>query len=143
MRYFILSLLSMAAMPSTAAAWEFTPGLPCLLTHGEQELDIELTHDPLAPLYTITLRRAQPWPDGQVFSIAFEGGVTISTNRQVISEGGRALTVSDRGFGNVIVGFATSARATARFGDVSETFSLNGAANPVRDFALCAPQPAV
>jgi len=110
MRYFILSLLSMAAMPSTAAAWEFTPGLPCLLTHGEQELDIELTHDPLAPLYTITLRRAQPWPDGQVFSIAFEGGVTISTNRQVISEGGRALTVSDRGFGNVIVGFATSAR---------------------------------
>ncbi|MEM9438222.1 MAG: hypothetical protein AAGA15_14385, partial [Pseudomonadota bacterium] len=96
MRFLVVLLLA-----SPAAAWEFTPGPPCLLTHAEQGIEVELTHDPSAPLFTITLRRAEPWPEGGVFSISFAGGATISTDRQTLSDGGRALTVADRGFGNV------------------------------------------
>ncbi|MEM9436072.1 MAG: hypothetical protein AAGA15_03455, partial [Pseudomonadota bacterium] len=88
-------------------------------------------------------RRAEPWPEGGVFSISFAGGATISTDRQTLSDGGRALTVADRGFGNVIAGLATSPFATARVGEVSEQFSLEGAAGPTDDYARCEPAAAV
>ncbi|MEL6913723.1 MAG: hypothetical protein AAFP13_04425 [Pseudomonadota bacterium] len=138
MRSFLLLLL--AAGP--AAAWDFTAGTPCTLTHAEPPLEVILTHDPAAPLYTITLRRSEPWPVGGIFSITFEGGITISTNRHVLSEAGRALTVADRGFGNVIDGMVTSPRAIARLEGVEERFSLTGAAEPARALEACQPAPA-
>lgn len=137
MRMILLPALLLAASP--AAAWEFTPGLPCILSQTDAPLEVTLTHDPSAPLYSITLRRAEPWPTGGIFSISFAGGQTITTNRQVLSEGGLALTVSDRGFGNVLGGMITSPFATARLGDIEEEFSLEGAAEPVLAFEACEP----
>ncbi|MEL7300519.1 MAG: hypothetical protein AAFM92_09075 [Pseudomonadota bacterium] len=134
-------LLLASALP--AAAWDFTAGAPCTLTHAEPPLEVVLTHDPATPLFTITLRRTEPWPVGGIFSITFEGGMTISTNRQILSEEGRALTVADRGFGNVIDGMAGAPGAIARLGDVEERFSLAGAAEPARALEACQPAPAV
>jgi hypothetical protein len=141
MRY-VLALICLA---SPAAAWEFTPGLPCLLTHEEQGLAIELTHDPRQPLFTITLTAPTPWPMGDVFSIRFIGaaGLTISTNRHVLSADGRALTVSDTGFGNVLAGLSLNATAEAQIGSETARFDLSGAADPVALFSICAAEPAV
>lgn len=125
--------------PLPAAAWEFTPGLPCLLTHVEQGVEVELTHDPTQPLFSITLRRSEPWPDAPVFTMSFENGPTISTPWHALSEGGRALSVADRGFGNVIAGLLGGGQAEAQLGDVTETISLSGADDPTRDYAACQP----
>lgn len=132
-----LPLLVLLATPATA--WEFTPGLPCLLTHAEPGLEVELTHDPTQPLFSITLRRGEPWPDAPVFSIAFENGPVISTPLHALTEDGRALSVADRGFGNVIAGLVAGGTAVAQVGDVTVPFSLSGAAEPTRDYAACVP----
>ncbi|MEM6727040.1 MAG: hypothetical protein AAF618_00945 [Pseudomonadota bacterium] len=134
MRSFLLCLLA-----SPAAAWDFTPGDICLLGDVQGGLSIELTHDPSQPLYSITLRRDTPWPEAPVFGIAFANGPTITTNRHVLSEGGQALTVTDRGFGNVIDGLAAGGTALALVGDDVEEFSLEGAAEPAEAFAACKP----
>ncbi|MCH2078377.1 MAG: hypothetical protein MK180_16130 [Rhodobacteraceae bacterium] len=134
MRWIILLILA-----GPAAAWEFTLGLPCVLTHAEPGLEVELTHDPTQPLYSITLRRDTPWPDAPVFSIAFANGPTISTPLHALSESGRAVSVADRGFGNVIAGLIAGGAAQARLGDVTATFSLDGAAGPTQDYATCQP----
>lgn len=126
-------------MTSPASAWEFRAGLPCLLTHEEPALTVELTHDPTQPLYSITLRRDEPWPDAPIFSIEFENGPVISTPLHALTEGGRALSVADRGFGNVIAGLIAGGTAVAQLGDVRVPFSLNGAADPARDYAACVP----
>lgn len=137
MRRIFFLLLPLLA--STASAWEFTPGLPCILTHEEDGLEVELTHDPTQPLYAITLRRETPWPEAPVFSIAFANGPIISTPLHALTEGGRALSVADRGFGNVIAGLIAGGAAQARLGDVSVTFSLDGAAEPTELYAACQP----
>ncbi|MEM8593174.1 MAG: hypothetical protein AAGF13_11680 [Pseudomonadota bacterium] len=135
-----LALLLLLASP--AAAWEFTPGATCVLEHEEAGLEVTLTHDPEQPLYSITLRRGEPWPEADVFSIAFSNGPTISTPLHAITEEGRALSVADRGFGNVIAGLIAGGTATAFLGEVAETFSLTGAAEPTRAYAECRPLPA-
>lgn len=135
----------MICLSAPAAAWEFTPGLPCLLTQETPNVAVELTHDPRKPLYSITLTRAVPWPEGDVFSITFDGParLTISTNRHVLSNGGRSLTVTDSGFSNVLVGIAHNFVGTARLGGAAEVFSLADAAEPTRAFAQCSVDPAV
>ena len=130
-------MLLFLATPATA--WDFTPGLPCLLTHEEPGLEVLLTHDPTQPLYSITLTRSEPWGAGDVFSIAFDNGPMISTNWQERSADGRALTVTDAGFGNVIAGIVAGGTATAILGDDSVSFSLAGAAEPTLDYARCEP----
>ncbi len=142
MRFFTL-LLILAGHP--AAAWDFTPGLPCRLTHDAAAAGVELTYDPTQPLYTITLRRPAPWPEADVFSLRFEGPapLTISTNRHVLSDGGRALTVTDTGFGNVLDGLQFNRTATALIGGEEVTVPLDGAADPVAAFRLCRVDPSV
>lgn len=139
MRY----LICLLAWTGPAAAWEFTPGLPCLLTHVEGGAEVELTHDPTQPLYSITIRTLALWPESAVFGIRFNGpaGLTITTDRHVISNDGRALTVTDRGFGNVLNGLQMNDSATALLGDTAVTFSLDGADVPVEKFRRCAPVP--
>jgi len=136
-------LLILAGQP--AAAWDFTPGLPCRLIHDAAAAQVELTYDPTQPLYTITLRRPAPWPDAPVFSLRFDGPapLTISTNRHVLSDGGRALTVTDTGFGNVLDGLQFNRTATALIGGEEITVSLDGAAEPVAAFRLCRVDPSV
>lgn len=99
-----------------------------------------LTWDPSrAEAYAIALSGADAWPDGAVFSMSFDGprGLTISTERHVISEGGATLTVTDRGFGNVLDGLEFNDRAIAILDGAQVSFSLAGAAGPVRDFRAC------
>ncbi|MEM9855542.1 MAG: hypothetical protein AAF841_14010 [Pseudomonadota bacterium] len=134
MRIFLFCLIA-----SPLHAWDFSPGAPCLLSDEQDGLKIELTHDPVAPLYSITLTRQVPWPQAPVFSIAFSQGPTISTNRHTLSGDGLSLTVEDRGFGNVIAGMVAGGSAQARLGNVTESFSLRDAAEPALDFNACAP----
>jgi hypothetical protein len=139
-----LALLALC-LAGPAHAWEFTPGLPCILSHDAPGARIVLTFDPTAPLYTVTVTGEAPWPGAPVFSMRFDGprGLTISTTRHVLSEDGRALTVTDTGFANVLDGLEFNDSATAFSGGVETRLSLDGAAEPVRLFRACAGSPSV
>ncbi|WP_300064024.1 hypothetical protein [uncultured Roseobacter sp.] len=126
-------------LATSAHAWEFTPGLPCRLTHETAEVAVELTHDPTQPLYSITLTRPAPWVPAPVFSMDFEGGATlgIATDRHQLNGDGTALTVTDRGFGNVLRGLAFNETAIATLGNQRVAIPLQGAAEPVEQFRRC------
>ncbi len=120
-------------------AWEFTPGLPCLLTAETEAAEITLTYDPTQPLYTLTIRQAAPFTGADVFAMRFDGpsGLTISTDRHTLSADGRALSVADTGFGNVLNGLQFNDTAWALLGDQAIAFPLETAAEPVAAFRLC------
>ncbi|NNV13074.1 hypothetical protein GTA62_17030 [Roseobacter sp. HKCCD9010] len=133
-----LAFLMLTALP--AQAWQAgVEGSLCTLTHSEPGLDIRLTYDPVLPEYTITLTLEQPWPDGPVFGIRFEGASpnTITTGNHQLSDDRRALTVTDRGFGNVLNGLAENETATAFTAPVGARFGLDGAAPEVAVFRAC------
>jgi hypothetical protein len=75
----------------------------------------------------------------------FDGprGNTITTDQHVISGGGATVTVTDRGFGNVLNGLEYNRIATALLGDRAVAVSLDGAAPAVREFRACAKGPNV
>lgn len=130
--------LACAALP--ARAWiAGVEGAVCTLDHEAEGVEVRLTHDPSLPLYTISIRRDAPWPEAPAFSIRFEGprGLTISTRRHVLDDGGRRLTVSDTGFGNVLDGLQFNARALAIAGETVVTLDLAGAAPEVALFRDC------
>jgi hypothetical protein len=135
-------VLLLVATP--AGAWEFTPVPVCTLSHAEPEASVTVTWDPsLSEPYAIAVTRAVPWPEGPVFAIRYDGTrtLTISTGRHIRSDGGTTLTVTDRGFGNVLDGLEFNATATAMSGDAETAFSLDGASGPVRDFRTCTQAP--
>jgi hypothetical protein len=135
---FALALSVLLAGP--AAAWEFSPAPVCTLSHESPEGAVTVTWDPgRAEAYAITVTRTGAWPDGPVFAIRFDGprAIAIQTDRHAISEDGSALTVTDRGFGNVLDGLEFNGRATAILGGAEVGFSLEGAAAPVRAFRAC------
>ena len=74
-----------------------------------------------------------------IFAIRFDGprGLTISTDRHVILDDGATLTVTDRGFGNVLNGLEFNDTATALLGDRAVAFALDGAGPAVRAFRAC------
>ncbi|AEI95472.1 MULTISPECIES: hypothetical protein [Roseobacter] len=137
--------LPLIFLATTCPAWEFTPGQPCLLNHEARGTEVALTYDPTAPLYTISITTDAPWPQAPVFSMRFDGpsGLMISTDRQTLSADRRTLTVTDRGFANVLDGLQFNDTATATSGTVAVRFSLSGAAQPVADFRLCRAEPGV
>ena len=138
MRALIPFLLS--TLPATA--WEATLGPICTLTHETQTAQIALTYDPSQPLYTISIKRkGAPWPEGVPFEMEFLGPapLRIGTDRQVLSDGGQTLTVTDRGFGNVLNGLQFNGQARAMAGAASEAMSLSGASEPVQAFRDCPP----
>ena len=100
-------------------------------------MDVTVTYDARTRDYAIRLTRPGGWPDGPVFSIAFGGaaGFVITSDRHVVT--GDSLTVTDRGFGNVLRGIEDGTRATALIGDVSAAVSLDGADDPVARFRAC------
>lgn len=133
----ILPIL-MILTPLPALAWEAgRMGAICTLSDGSG--NVVLTHDPSGPVYTITARRADPWPEAAIFGMTFLGqnGLTITTDRHLRAPDGLSITVTDRGFGNVLAGMARNATATAFAGQVSLTVSLAGAAPEVAIFAAC------
>ncbi len=136
MRYLLAALFFTAPVH----AWEFSAAPICTLTHSEPGAEVRLTYDPRGPLYTITLT-GPDWPSDEVFAIRFDGPrpLTITTNRQQIE--GPALTVTDRGFGNVLNGLEFNQTATAILGDTALPISLTDAAEPVRAFRACVSAP--
>ena len=133
-----LSVVCGLAAPP-ALAWTFTPGRPCLLTQETATLSVVLTYDPSAPLYTIALSRADPFPAAPVFELSFRGGMDlrIGTDRHVLSDGARTLTVTDTGFGNVLNGIGFNTTMTAYIGDESIEVPLAGSDAPLAAFRAC------
>lgn len=139
------SLICLFLSASPVFAWDFTPGLPCVLRHQTPEAEIELTYDPTQPLYTLSVRQTEAWPGAPVFAMRFDGpaGLTISTDRHALSADGRTVSVADRGFGNVLNGLQFNNGATALLGDKEIRFPLDGAAEPVAAFRICRAAPGV
>lgn len=99
-----------------------------------------VTFDPSLPEYSIAVTLAQgTWPADPVFAITFEGAwaLTIQTDRQVLSDNGRTLTVRDTGFDNVLDGLERNNWAVALLGTTAARFPLMGAAPAVREFRTC------
>jgi len=140
MRRFAALLVCLAG---PAGAWEFTP-LPVCTLSEDGPVPVVVTYDPRqAEPYAITVTAGEPWPEAAIFALRFEGprGLTISTPRHSLSDDGLSLTVTDRGFGNVLDGLEFNVAATALLGDAALRFSLDGAAGPVRAFRECATAP--
>lgn len=131
--------LLLALLPLQAQAWTFTPGLICRLTHETPQARIELTYDPSAPLYSVTVTTKTPLPQTQFFTMTFIGpeGRTISTDRHSYGPDGRAVTAQDTGFGNVLDGLQFNNTAQAIIGDTTLTFPLKDAAEPTAKFRAC------
>lgn len=137
-------ILILTLLPLPAFGWEASyEGRLCVLSHVEQGAEVRLTYDPNGPLYSIALTKGAPWPQADLFGITFNGpaGLTISTNRQTLSNGGRTLTVTDTGFGNVLNGLELNATAVAFTGDAALPLSLEGAAPEVAKFRTCQSAP--
>ena len=77
---------------------------------------------------------AEPRNDGPA-------GLVISTDRHRLSADGRAVTVEDKGFGNVLNGLQFNGMAHAMLGDQVVSFPLSGAHDPVQEFRECKPVP--
>ncbi|MDG4647983.1 hypothetical protein P6F26_05965 [Roseibacterium sp. SDUM158017] len=136
-------LVILAQFP--AHAWQAgVEGRLCTLEHSGEAGEVRLTYDPALPLYTIALTRDAPWPEAAFFEIRFIGAAsgTISTTRHVLSDGGRTLTVTDRGFGNVLDGLEFNSAAVAVAGVSQAAFDLAGAAPEVAAFRACLTAPA-
>jgi hypothetical protein len=141
-----LTLILLALSPAPALGWTFSPLPVCTLSQDSPGLRVVVTHDPLVPDYAIALTLADAtWPAAPAFHIQFRGalGLTIGTDRQVLSDGGRTLTVRDTGFGNVLDGIAFNTTARAFAGARAVEFPLDGAEDPVRAFRACAEAPAL
>lgn len=134
----IVILLALAPLP--ALAWEARIGPICELIYDGEPAAVRLTYDPSIPEYSIAITPNQPWPEGPIFAMRFDGprGNMISTNRHQLSNSGTTVTVIDRGFGNVLNGLEFNDTATALLGDRSVTVPLEGAAPEVQAFRACA-----
>jgi hypothetical protein len=143
---FLAALLSVGLVSGPAFGWTFSSNPLCTLTHDAGRVRVVVTHDPAIQEYAIALTLAEAtWPQAPAFGIQFGGGreLSIGTDRHVLSDGDRTLSVRDSGFGNVLDGmeFNTTARAIAGAavaGSVAIDIPLQGAAEPVRAFRACA-----
>lgn len=148
-RRYLLPMRSLIALLLTtlpAQAWiASNDGPVCTLIHSEAVAGVVLTYDPSGPLYSIAITRDVPWPDAPVFAMRFEGaaGLTITTDRHQTSPDGLTLTVTDRGFGNVLNGLSQNQIAVAQAGDAVVAFDLSGAAPAVAVFETCGATPSV
>ncbi len=133
------------ALPLPAHAWEAeTEGPLCTLTHTTPEVTLRLTYDPGLAEYAITLGlMGATWPDAAVFALEFFGAQPnqIATSLHQLSDHGAALTVTDRGFGNVLDGLQFNDTATALAGTEAVTIPLEGAAPAVIQFRTCTEMP--
>jgi hypothetical protein len=136
----ILAITTLLLIAGPAQAWQagLEDGL-CTLDHTGAEAEVRLTYDPSLPEYTIAIRLAEPWPEAGIFAMRFEGpsANTISTTRHALSPDGRTLSVSDRGFGNVLDGLEFNAVALAATGERAVPIDLDGAAPEVAAFRAC------
>lgn len=140
----LVLVVALAGAAGPARAWlAGVEGTVCTLEHTAPDGAVRLTYDPSGPVYSLSIRRAVPWPQAPVFAIRFDGArsLTISTRRHVLSDADRALSVLDRGFGNVLDGLEFNAVASAIAGDTVVTLDLTGAAPEVAAFRACSTMP--
>ena len=138
----ILMLRTFAALLLTVApalAWEAKSGRVCELVYESEKVSVRVGYDPAISEYSIAITPEHPWSDGPIFSMRFDGprGITIVTDRHVISKDGATLTVTDSGFGNVLNGLEFNQTATARLGDRAVNLPLDDAGPAVRSFRAC------
>jgi len=134
------TLLALLILASPATAWDFTPAPICTLSETSDSGDVTVTYDPAITEYTITLTLADgTWPDAPVFGMAFvaERPINIQTDRFTITNEGRSLTVTDRGFGNVLNGLEFNSRAYAVLGDLTVPVPLAQIAPAIEAFRNC------
>ena len=138
--YMLRALAILLLIATPALAWETSSNRVCTLTHEADDARIRITYDPANAEYAISITQSRPWVPGPTFAIRFDGerGMTISTNRHLILDGGTTLTVKDRGFDNVLNGLAFNDTATALLGDQAVVVALEGAGPAVRAFQVCA-----
>jgi len=139
------SLLALI-IAAPAAAWEFSADPICTLDHVTDEAGLRVTFDPSIPEYAIALTlTGAEWPVAEAFGIRFEGARpnVIATDRHVLSDADRTLTVRDSGFGNVLDGLEFNDIATALTGGAAVSFPLDDAAGPVAAFRACIAAPSV
>ena len=143
MRY-ALAFLTLA---TPAAAWDFQPLPVCTLSFDNGKATVRVTYDPAeAEPYAITLdRRDQMWVDAPVFALWFDGPAQamIRTDRHKLSNNDARLTVTDKGFDNVLGGMALNHVVTAMLGDQIIVLPLIGAAAEVERFLACRANPAL
>lgn len=135
-------LILVLAAPAGAFAWTFSPDPICTIADTQDDLAIEVTFDPSTGLYALRLTRPSGWPVARVMVLRFDqgmGDLTISTDRHVID--GPRLTVTDRGFGNVLRGMEFFGRATVTMDGAKHAFDTTGAAGPVAAFRACPATP--
>ncbi|MXQ09113.1 excinuclease ABC subunit B [Alphaproteobacteria bacterium GH1-50] len=140
MRY--LAAFLIAATP--AQAWEFSPTPVCTISETDGDMTVEVTYDPRQDqAYAIAMSGTQ-WPAGPVFAIQFGppgGGLLITTDRHRLSPDGTTLSVSDRGFGNVLNGLASFDTAYFALGETVRAVPLDSAEKAVEAFRACIAAP--
>lgn len=132
-------------LASPATAWEFSPVPICTLCQTTQAVEVTVTYDASLPEYAIRITLTDgTWPESPIFALAFEGGIplTIQTDRHVLSDGDKSVTVRDRGFGNVLNGMEFNGIAIALLGDKALPIPLTGIKGPMQSFRNC-PQDAL
>ena len=134
------SALALILFASPAAAWEFSASPICTLTDTSEAGEMTVTYDPAITEYTITVTLPDgTWPDATTFGMAFanDSPISIQTDRFTRSADGRSLTVTDRGFGNVLNGLEFNSRAYAILGDMTVGFALDGIDPAITAFRNC------
>ncbi|MEM1377807.1 MAG: hypothetical protein AAGG69_10515 [Pseudomonadota bacterium] len=136
----IRTAFALLLLAQPALAWEFKTGPICVLEDDGENAFVKLTYDPSGPLYSIAITPNQAWEASPLFGIQFDGpaALTITTDRHVLSDSNATVTVTDRGFGNVLNGLEFNETATAMLGRQLITMSLDGAAPEVQKFRQCA-----
>lgn len=126
-------------LASPVAAWEFRAEPLCTVSHETGDIALEMTFDSGTGTYRIALTTAAPWPPGAIFGIRFDGpfAMTITSDRQLIEDGGRTVAVTDTGFGNVLNGLEFNEMATPFLGGQGVAIPLAGAGPAIRSFREC------
>ena len=135
----LAAVITIFLLSTPAFAWEARVSAVCELAHEGEAADVLVTYDPRNGQYAIAVTLDAPWPDAPSFGMRFDGPRvnTITTDRHVLSDGARTLTVTDHGFGNVLNGLEFNFVASAISGDQSVAISLTGAAPEVQKFRAC------
>ena len=126
-------------LATPATAWEASRDGPiCRLTQTTDDATVTVSHDITRDVpYAIDLTRTGGWHPGPLFAIRFDGlgPLTITTDRHTVTD--NTLTVTDRGFGNVLNGIAQNFVALATSGETALVIPLEGAAPEVEKFKAC------
>lgn len=130
----------LALFPVPALAWEFSPDPICTLRHETENVQMVVTHDTSAGIYTLNVTaKGAVWQPSDTFGMQFTGGaqISIGTTRHRLTDDARTLSVSDTGFGNVLDGLEFNPVATAFTQTQSVSVRTDGIAAPMAAFRAC------